>query len=107
MRQGRGIMMMRWRTYSQEFSAIPVPFPPLNEQNAIVEFLNRKIQEIDGLIENIRKQIEKLKIYKQRLISDAVTGKIDVRNTDLSAGSDEIEEYFHCQQTQNNIRGGK
>lgn len=80
MRQGRGIMMMRWRTYSKEFTAIHVPFPPPDEQQAIVDFIDRKVREIDEYIGKIREQIEKLKLYKQRLISDAVTGKIDVRN---------------------------
>ena len=53
--------------------------PPTDEQQAIVDFLDKAVQKIETSISNIRQQIEKLKTYKQRLISDAVTGKIDVR----------------------------
>ena len=56
-----------------------LPIPPLAEQQAIVKYINEQVQKIDTSIGNIRQQIEKLKTYKQRLISDAVTGKIDVR----------------------------
>ena len=63
----------------ETFSKLFLPVPPFEEQQAIVDFLDRKIQEIDKFIANIRLQIEKLKFYKQRLISDTVTGKIDVR----------------------------
>ena len=52
-----------------------LPVPPTDEQ----------VQKIDTSIGNIRQQIEKLKTYKQRLISDAVTGKIDVRDTERKA----------------------
>ena len=56
-----------------------LPIPPYSEQQAIVEYIDEQVQKIDTSIINIRQQIEKLKVYKQRLISDAVTGKIDVR----------------------------
>lgn len=78
-RNGRGIVADLWTTRYSEMKNIFIPEPPMCEQQAIVVFLNRKNQEIDGFIANIRTQIEKLKIYRQRLISDAVTGKIDVR----------------------------
>ena len=52
---------------------------PLDEQQAIVNYLNQKTSEIDDLILKIRLQIQKLKEYRQSLISEAVTGKIDVR----------------------------
>jgi len=52
---------------------------PLDEQQAIVNYLNQKTSEIDDLILKIRLQIQKLKEYRQFLISEAVTGKIDVR----------------------------
>lgn len=61
-----------------EFRKLPVLLPPFSEQRAIVEFIDRKVKEIDGFISAVREQIEKLKLYKQRLISDVVTGKIKV-----------------------------
>ncbi|MHA1371933.1 MAG: restriction endonuclease subunit S, partial [Promethearchaeota archaeon] len=54
--------------------------PTFEEQKKIAYFLDQKTSEIDLLILNIKNQIEKLKNYRQALISEAVTGKIDVRN---------------------------
>ena len=54
--------------------------PPLSEQRQIANFLDRKTQQIDELISAEQRKIELLKEYRQSLISEAVTGKIDVRN---------------------------
>ena len=54
--------------------------PFLSTQRKIVDFLNRKTQQIDELIAAEGRKIELLKEYRQSLISEAVTGKIDVRN---------------------------
>ena len=54
-RNGHGIMMMRWRTYSPEFTSIVVPVPPREEQDQIVRFLDWKVSEINRLI-NIKKR---------------------------------------------------
>ena len=51
-----------------------------NEQNQIVEYLDEKTQKIDTTIEKENKRIELLKEYRQSLISEVVTGKIDVRD---------------------------
>lgn len=56
-----------------------IPIPPIEEQRAIVDYINAKTAKIDGLIADLSAQIEKLKEYKQRLIADAVTGQVDVR----------------------------
>ena len=55
-----------------------LPVPPIEEQLAIVMFINDKTSKIDKLIANITKEIECIKEYKQRLISDVVTGEIKV-----------------------------
>ena len=57
-----------------------VPVPTVNEQVAIANFLDQKTAEIDDLIFDIYTQIQKLREYRQSLISEAVTGKIDVRD---------------------------
>jgi type I restriction enzyme, S subunit len=54
--------------------------PPLSEQIQIVNFLNLKTQKIDTRIENESQRIKLLKEYRQALISEVVTGKIDVRD---------------------------
>lgn len=53
--------------------------PPLKEQEEIASYLNEKTAKIDRLISKTEKQIEILKKAKQSLITEVVTGKIDVR----------------------------
>lgn len=55
--------------------------PPESEQRAIAAYLDRETAEIDALIAKVRQAIEKLREYRTALISAAVTGKIDVRET--------------------------
>ena len=57
-----------------------VPIPTDSEQQQIADFLNNKTRRIDELIVAEQRKIEFLKEYRQSLISEAVTGKIDVRN---------------------------
>lgn len=77
-RYGRGIMMMRWRTYSSEFKRIHVPFPPLEEQQQIADFLDSKCSEIDAIIADKKRQLDILADYKKSLIYEYVTGKKEV-----------------------------
>lgn len=91
-RYGRGIMLMRWRTYSTEFKAISIPVPPADEQQRIVELLDKKVNDIDKLIGNIQKQIEKLKSYKQSLITEVVTKGLDPTVPMKESGVDWIGE---------------
>ncbi|PLS18952.1 hypothetical protein CVD28_00700 [Bacillus sp. M6-12] len=58
---------------------------PMNEQEEIVEYLNKRTIKIGWLISKIETEIEKLKEYKQSLIFEAVTGKIDVTHEDTVA----------------------
>lgn len=67
------------RLYTPEFGAIYTLFPPINEQNQIACYLDEKAAKINRLISAKIKEIEMLTEYKTRLISDVVTGKVDVR----------------------------
>lgn len=60
---------------------IHLPIPSQTEQQAIVHFLDRETAKIDNLIAKIQEAIEQLKEYRSALISAAVTGKIDVRES--------------------------
>jgi len=73
--EGRGIMQMRWRTYSSEFKSIKVPLPPKATQQRIAEYLDSKCAQIDSIIEESKKSIEEYKAWKQSVIFEAVTGK--------------------------------
>ena len=60
------------------FANLWLPVPPFEEQKQIVTHITLKTSKIDKLIANITKEIECIKEYKQRLISDVVTGQIKV-----------------------------
>lgn len=62
---------------------ILIHIPPIEEQNAIVEYIESKTSKIDTMIEALKVEIDHLTEYKQRLISDVVTGQIDVRNEEI------------------------
>ena len=64
----------------QKYSNLEIFLPLLAEQTQIVNFLDRKTQQINELIATEHRKIELLKEYRQSLISKAVTGKIDVLN---------------------------
>lgn len=55
-----------------------LPVPPLSEQRAIVSYITERTSKIDTLIEKLTKEIGCVKEYKQRLISDVVTGQVKV-----------------------------
>lgn len=58
---------------SERQSRLLCTVPPLNEQQTIATYLDQKCTQIDALITNQQKQIEKLKAYKQSLITETVT----------------------------------
>ena len=57
-----------------------IPYPPLEEQKAIADFLDDKCSKIDEITKATREEIETLKKYKQSLIYEYVTGKKEVPN---------------------------
>jgi type I restriction enzyme S subunit len=75
-RHSRGIMDMRLRLYFDKFGDVIVPYPPIDVQTAITNFLDNKTTKIDQAITNKEKLIERLKERKQILIKNAVTGKV-------------------------------
>ena len=55
------------------------PLPPISEKTAIVRYLDQATVEIDISINRARRQVELVHEYRERLVSDIVTGKLDVR----------------------------
>jgi len=74
---GKGIMSMRWRTYSPQFRNIEVPLPPLAEQDRIVRFLGWKVSGINKLINIKKMEIAELRVIRQRKIDSALTHSFD------------------------------
>lgn len=66
------------RLYTPQFQRIYAICPPLSEQRAIVSYITDKTSKIDTLTSKLQQEIESIKEYKQRLISDVVTGQIKV-----------------------------
>lgn len=71
-----GIAEHRMRLYPVSFFKIPVLVPPIEEQNEIVAYLDKRVKDIDEIVSLTRQQIEKLKEYRQSIISEVVTGKV-------------------------------
>lgn len=57
-----------------------LPVPPINEQIEIVRFIEGKVNIVDSMISSLNAEIERLKEYKQSLISDVVTGQINIQD---------------------------
>lgn len=60
---------------SSNFANFKMPLPPLTEQQAIADYLDKKCAEIDGLKAKLSKKRETLKELRQSIISEVVTGK--------------------------------
>ena len=58
---------------------LPFVLPPFKEQARIVEAIDNKTSKITCCITNLQSQIADLKSYKSSVISEAVTGKVDLR----------------------------
>lgn len=65
--------------YGYTLKEVFFPVPSLQEQSKILAYLNDKTAQIDTAISGIRQEIALLQEYRQALIFEAVTGKIDVR----------------------------
>ena len=76
-RVGKGIMAMRWRTYSPQFSNIVIPVPPRSEQDQIVRFLDWKVSSINKLINIQKKQVRVIEELKEKVVCEALLHGID------------------------------
>ena len=63
--------------YQKDFDNFSFPIPPLQEQAAIADFLDKKSEEIDAISAKITHQIQTLKDYRQSLITETVTKGLD------------------------------
>ncbi len=75
---GKGVSFdNRWTLNNDSLKSYEIPVPPYEKQKAIVDAIESKTTKIDALISNEEKQIEKLKAYKQALITETVTKGLD------------------------------
>ena len=81
------------------FVKIDLPLIPDAEQTEIADYIEKKIGEIDATIPVIEKQIELLKEYRTRLISDVVTGQKDVRGIEIPGYEAEMDNVEDDEET--------
>jgi type I restriction enzyme S subunit len=78
----KGLKVFRFNT--TDLKQIFIAIPSIEEQIQIADFLDCETIRIDSLIYKMKKEIELLKEYKTALISEVVTGKVDVRDVVLN-----------------------
>lgn len=99
--RAKGIVQGFWRLYTDDFYDIRLPVPPVDEQQSIMEKLDIDLSGIKIAISRLEREIELLREYRIRLVTDVVTGKLDVREAaarlpeeatpDIAEASDETE----------------
>jgi len=77
----------RIRVNLGELKKLKIPYPPLDEQAAIAEYLGYEASKIDTLIDQAKSMVGLIKERRTALISAAVTGKIDVRAWKTATGA--------------------
>lgn len=100
-----GIAEHRRRLYPEDFLRLASVLPPIEDQNEIVEYIEQSLVKYDEVIANLKRQIACLQDMKTRLISDVVTGQIDVRGIKVPDDeyiNNEITEEEFEEESENN-----
>ncbi len=109
--RSKGIIDSRLRLYPESFYKFSTIIPPLAEQQAIADYLDRRCSEIDDLIALQEEMITKLQSYKQSVITEAVTRGLDKNVPLKDSGIDwigKIPEHWEIVKIKNifNISSG-
>lgn len=75
----KGIRVGQWDLSPIGLKSIPFIEPPIEERQEIVEYIDAATTKADKMIVELTNHVESMKEYKQRLIADVVTGKINVQ----------------------------
>ena len=79
----RGVGSIQRNIYWSSLKRVIVPIPPKDEQEKIVAYLKQIVQKMRDTISCLLEETEALEEYKKKIVSDVVTGKIDVRNVEI------------------------
>jgi len=82
--QGLGKLGTQLNLNTDTIGQIFIPEPPINELVAIIDFLNRKTNEIDSIQSNIHAQVKTLEQYRKSLVHECVTGRRRVTEADVA-----------------------
>lgn len=91
-----GIRVGQWDLQMDKMKEIPFIVPPADEQIAIVKYIKQALPQYDAAIEKLTEEVAVLEEYKNKVIADTVTGKIDVRGI-------EIPEYEFVDEDNDNV----
>ena len=91
-----GIRVGQWDLQMDKMKEIPFIVPPADEQIAIVKYIKQALPQYDAAIEKLTEEVAVLEEYKNKIIADTVTGKIDVRSI-------EIPEYEFVDEDNDNV----
>lgn len=91
----KGVTEGFWRLYTDDFNTIILPVPPIDVQKDIMERINAFKLQTKHYIDSILHEVDVLHELKYKLISDVVTGQIDIRNI-------EIPEYVFEDESEDN-----
>lgn len=78
-----GIRVGQWDLQMDKMKEIPFIVPPADEQIAIVKYIKQALPQYNVAIENLTEEVAVLEEYKNKVIADTVTGKIDVRGIEI------------------------
>ena len=78
-----GIRVGQWDLQMDKMKEIPFIVPPADEQIAIVKHIKQALPQYDAAIEKLTEEVAVLEEYKNKIIADTVTGKIDVRGIEI------------------------
>ena len=78
----------------ERLMSISISVPPRDEQNVIIAFLQKENGPRQAAIDHAYSEISLLREYRARLISDVVTGKLDVRGVNLPAEDVKAAEEY-------------
>lgn len=87
-----GIRVGQWDLSLAKMKEIPFFVPPEDEQKEILEYIPKEFKRIENAVERLQKEIELIEEYRVRLISDVVTGRVDVRNNEIGNVKNEEQE---------------
>lgn len=92
----RGVGSIQRNLYWSALKRVVVPIPSKKEQMEIVEYLDGLNNKFDATIKKLTEEVAVLEEYKNKIIADIVTGKIDVRGI-------EIPEYEFVDEDNDNV----
>lgn len=78
-----GITSSRMRLYPDDFLRLHFIYPPMSEQIEILTYIEKETALIEEAISRAEREIELIQEYRTRLVSDVITGKVDVRSIEI------------------------